>query len=92
MALQRKIFDEQHPLLGATLSGYGVCLTLMKRYGEAEEHLLDSYNIMKTVFGQEHDWTNIVVENLVKLYDAQGNSEKADEYRAMLENEKELQK
>lgn len=92
IALQRKIFDEQHPLLGATLSGYGICLTQMERYGEAEAFLLDSYGIMKAVFGPRHDWTHIVVENLIKLYEAWSKPEKAAEYRAMLEEDKDSEK
>jgi hypothetical protein len=49
-------------------SALGECLTVEKRYGEAEPLLLDSYNELKSKLGDQNKRTIEARQRLAKLY------------------------
>ncbi len=61
---------------------YGDCLLKMGRTSEAEEVLTQMYFGLSDAFGPSHGSTMDVAELLVMLYEAEGQPEKAAEYRA----------
>lgn len=65
-------------------STYGLCLTEMKRYHDAEDRLLPAYQGLRSVFGQSDPHTLTAAERLVELYERWGKSDRAAEYRALL--------
>jgi len=64
---------------------YGRCLTELKRFSEAEALLLGSYPVLREEFGAQHDRTRKAVEHLAALYESWGKTERAAEYRAVLD-------
>ncbi len=68
----------------AELQGeHGECLLRLRRYAQAEIPLLASYEVLKTVRGQQHAYTIEAVERLIRLYDGWGKPEEAARWRAM---------
>jgi thioredoxin-like negative regulator of GroEL len=65
-------------------SAYGVCLTKLERYEEAQEHLLAGYEGLKAARGEEHKQTRKTLQRLVELYDVWGKPEQAAQWRAKL--------
>jgi len=59
---------------------FGICLTRLERFEDAEEQLLRGYK--KLI--QDSVSTERVVARLVQLYETWGKPEKAAEYRAIL--------
>ncbi len=56
----------------------------MGRISEAEEVLTQAYLGLSDAFGASYGSTMEVAEHLVELYEAEGQPEKAAEYRALL--------
>lgn len=81
--MERNLLGARHPLLGATLSSYGACLTEVKRYREAEEKLLEAYGMLNALLGEQHERTKQTAERLVRLYEAWGKPDRAAEYEAV---------
>lgn len=54
------------------------------RYGEAEQMLIKALEFSRRVLGEEHAETLACQEDFVKLYEAWGKPEKAEEWRAKL--------
>ncbi len=72
-------------------SEYGVCLTKLERYEEAEEQLLAGSEGIEKAQGKEHKQTRKARQRLVELYEAwdaaepgKGHAEVAAEWRAKL--------
>lgn len=65
-------------------SHLGICLSKLKRYREAEEQLLAAYAGLKIARGEQHATTRNTVSRLIELYEAQGKSDQAAPYRALL--------
>jgi tetratricopeptide (TPR) repeat protein len=63
---------------------YGVCLTELGQYDEAEAELLAAYEGEARIRGEDHEKTRRCIESLIALYDAWGQPDKAAEYRALL--------
>ncbi|MCZ6690949.1 MAG: tetratricopeptide repeat protein [Planctomycetota bacterium] len=69
-------------------SNYGATLTALKRYEEAERHLLEGYEGLRDVIGG-HPRTRKALNRLIDLYTAWEKPEKAKEYRALLKKDPE---
>jgi serine/threonine protein kinase/tetratricopeptide (TPR) repeat protein len=67
---------------------YGTCLARLGRYLQAEQQLLDSLASLRAGRDDDQEATAEGVRRLVRLYEAWGQPEKADEYRAMLAESK----
>jgi len=59
----------------------GECLTIEKRYGEAEPLLLESYQSLKSSQGATNPRTRLAGQRLVTLYEAWGRPDVASRYR-----------
>lgn len=81
-----RVLPRTHLIMGVTLRKYGVCLTGLGRYAEAEEALLEGYDILDAALGSDHVHTRKALPNLVALYDAWGQPEKAEEWRKLSED------
>jgi len=64
-------------------SHLGACLVKLKRYREAEEHLLAGYAGLKAALGDQHAETQKAVSRLIELYQSWGKPEKANPYHAL---------
>jgi tetratricopeptide (TPR) repeat protein len=60
---------------------FGNCLVELKRYEEAEEHLLRSYRDLEAAVGPDHRRTIDIRQKLAGLYDAWGKPQEAGKYR-----------
>jgi len=67
---------------GLILRKHGRCLTSLRRYNEAEASLLEAHSILEGIAGPQHPQTAKVLVNLIELYDAWGQADKADSWRA----------
>ncbi|MDP9253750.1 MAG: tetratricopeptide repeat protein [Verrucomicrobiota bacterium] len=65
-------------------SALGECLTIEKRYNEAEPLLLESYESLKSSQGAINPRTQLALQRLVILYENWGRSDAATEYRNKL--------
>jgi hypothetical protein len=70
-------------MVNRTRSHIGGCLIKLKRYREAEEHLLVAYAGLKAARGEQHDLTRRTVSRLIELYEAWGKPDQAAPYRAL---------
>lgn len=77
----RITLDENHTLTGVVLMRYGVCLTGLKHYEQAEKSLLESYSILGSKLSPEHRRIQAVRSALVDLYEASGKPDQAGEFR-----------
>jgi hypothetical protein len=73
-----------HWMRWALLAGHARTLTAMRRFTEAETELLQAYDGFVNAVGVEHDRTTATVESLIDLYDAWGDADKANIWRAKL--------
>ena len=62
-------------------SNYGICLTKLGRYAEAEAELLEAHEGLQAALGAEHDRTQKAAAGLVELYEAWNEPEKANAFR-----------
>ena len=62
----------------------GECLTLLRRYQEAETLFLESYQALLDKRGQEDRLTQSTIRYLVALYEAWEKPEQAETYRALV--------
>jgi hypothetical protein len=65
-------------------SALGACLTALSRFDEAESLLLKSYEVIRKAKGDTHIGTQTATRRLARLYDALGNADLADQWRAKL--------
>jgi hypothetical protein len=68
----RRIFPPGHWFVGVALRRYGVSLTLQKKYPEAEDCLLESYDLLSQALGTENVRTQTTIRELVRLYENWG--------------------
>ncbi|MCP4662024.1 MAG: tetratricopeptide repeat protein, partial [bacterium] len=81
----RQTLPADHWWIPSTESILGGSLTGLGRCAEAEPLLLRSYPIVRDRTGERSVHTRIVLGRLVTLYEAWGKTEKAAEYRALLD-------
>ena len=88
LALYRKYLNPQSiPVLGAE-NVYGRCLVGVHRYGEAERVLVRLFPIIRKNYGDEDALES--ARALMTLYEETGRSEKAAEYRKLVERDTQL--
>ena len=62
----------------------GKLLTTVKRYAEAEEHLVKGYEAFREGAGKNHKVTREALNYLIQFYKKQGKTEKVKEYSSFL--------
>ncbi|PYX12871.1 MAG: tetratricopeptide repeat protein, partial [Acidobacteria bacterium] len=62
----------------------GECLTIEKRYNEAEPLLLESYESLKSSQGANNPRTQLALQRLITLYENWGKLDRARAYRENL--------
>ncbi|MHC4347832.1 MAG: tetratricopeptide repeat protein, partial [Planctomycetota bacterium] len=80
----RRAWPERHWITGAILGYYGKTLIELRRYEDAETHLLEAHDFILAGLGPAHERTIEQIESLASLYDAWGKPEQAAEWRAKL--------
>ena len=72
LEIRTRLLPSGNRLIGTTEGALGECLTMLKRYGEAEPLLLDSYKILGST-AVEHDLRKIkAVQRLTTFYQSWG--------------------
>lgn len=71
-----------HPFLPDIRITHGQSLIELTRYDQAADIIEDSYTRLDANVGTEHPRTQFAVKNLVALYEAAGDNERANFYRA----------
>lgn len=69
-------------LVGSTLRVWGRALSRLGRYQEAEDHLLEAWELQSVELGEDHVHTRSNIPPLVELYEAWGRTDDAAEWRA----------
>ena len=86
--LRQKALPETSSLTAEAAGALGACLAALGKYGEAEQRLLESHQILKAHQGGPQglppDTLRRVLSHLVSFYDTRDQPEKADEYREEL--------
>jgi len=75
----------EHVYLIRSLHGLGALLTNNDEYVEAEGFYREALELQRSQFGAKHPDVRKTVQRLIDLYDAWGDSQKADEFRTMQE-------
>ncbi|MEP6686482.1 MAG: tetratricopeptide repeat protein, partial [Verrucomicrobiota bacterium] len=75
---------KEHYWVALANSALGECLTIEKRYQEAEPLMLDSYESLRRSQGSSNPRTRLALQRLVALYDNWGEIDTASEYRSKL--------
>ena len=68
-------------------SGYGNCLLELDLPGQAEQPLLAAHAGLRKLFGEDSSRSRDVITLLIKMYDATGRPDRAEEYRRLLRPE-----
>jgi serine/threonine-protein kinase len=85
--IRTESLPKEHYWVALANSSLGECLTIQKRYQEAEPLLLDSYERLKKSQGSSNPRTGLALQRLVELYDNWGKADAAAEYRMKLPDE-----
>lgn len=81
----RSALPERHSRRGEYLRSFGGFLAKRDRYDEAENALLQSYQILQRALGVEHEQTIKTAQATMDLYDTWDKPQKAAEFRSLLE-------
>ncbi len=81
--IRRKVFGGEHFLTAKARTLLGACLVRLKRYGEAESLLEAAYGVISKQDPPRQRETLRVVNHLIRLFEARGQTAKADEYRRL---------
>ena len=68
--LRVELLPRDHFWVALANSALGECLTIQKRFVEAEPFLVESYNVLKTAQGEQNPRTNEARRRLLGLYQA----------------------
>jgi hypothetical protein len=82
--LADEVLPESHWFRGLAKVRYGVSLTGMQRFDEAEPMLLDGRSGLEKVFGPQHERTILATRELVTLYESWQKPDEAAKWRAVL--------
>jgi len=82
--IRTDLLPKGHYWVALANSALGECLTIEKRYNEAEPLLLASYESLKSSQGASNPRTQIALQRLITLYENWGRSDAANAYRAKL--------
>jgi eukaryotic-like serine/threonine-protein kinase len=80
LEIRTRLLPSGNQLIGTTEGALGECLIRLKRYGEAEPLLLDSYKILKSTARERDARTIEAVQRLITLYQSWGKAQKAADY------------
>jgi len=84
LPLGLKSLGEKNQDLAKLRYKYGLCLTKLGKYAEAEKELLTGFEVLRATMPLESHWVQRSVAAFVELYTAWGKSGRADEFRALL--------
>jgi tetratricopeptide (TPR) repeat protein len=79
--LHEENLPAKHFMTALTKGALGECLTIEKRYDEAEALLQASYNDLKTSQGDQNPRTIVARQRLLKLYEAWGKADEAKKFQ-----------
>jgi serine/threonine-protein kinase len=82
--IRTESLPNEHYWVALANSALGECLTIQKRYNEAEPLLLNSYETLKISQGAGNPRTTIALQRLINLYEAWNKPAQAAPYRALL--------
>jgi serine/threonine-protein kinase len=82
--IRTESLPKEHYWVALANSALGECLTIQKRYSEAEPLLLDSYQSLKKSQSADSPRTTIALQRLINLYEAWNKTDRATPYRALL--------
>jgi len=84
LEIRHRLVPAGNQLIGTTEGALGECLTMQKRYAEAEPLLLDSYKILKSTAVEHDPRIGEAIQRLTALYKRWGKFEKTAEYTSLL--------
>jgi len=79
--IRTESLPKEHFWVAMANNALGECLTIQKRFTEAEPLLLSSYESLKNSQGPHNPRTGIALQRLIALYEAWGKPEQAARYR-----------
>ncbi len=79
----RELMPDQESTIADSQRILGACLLALGRHEEAEEHLLDSYRVLRGDRGEQAA-ARAALDSLIELYDDWGRPAEAARYRALL--------
>ena len=82
--IRTDLLPKGHYWVALANSALGECLTIEKRYNEAEPLLLESYESLKSSQGASNPRTQIALQRLITLYENWGKLDTASAYRENL--------
>jgi len=82
--IRTDLLPKGHYWVALANSALGECLTIEKRYNEAEPLLLASYESLKSSQGASNPRTQIALQRLITLYEKWGRLDAASAYRDKL--------
>ncbi len=82
--IRTDLLQKGHYWIALANSALGECLTIEKRYTEAEPLLIESYNDLKASQGERHPRAVEALQRIVELYQASGDVDGLEKYRALL--------
>ena len=85
LAIREAALPPLHPDIADAEQFLGAAVLARRQYVEAERYLFESHQGLSAAFGDRDPRTRRALERLVALYDAAGNRQLADEYRARLQ-------
>jgi serine/threonine protein kinase/Tfp pilus assembly protein PilF len=84
LALQLSTMGDDNPRTTYAKVQLGNCLTGLRRFAEAEPHLREASEWLRTNRGIDNSYTQEVLARLVVLYDRWGRPAQAEQYRRLL--------
>ncbi len=79
----RSAFQPGDKRIGMHLAAHGALLIKVNRYEQAQDALLEAYDILESAVGPADEQTIQVVRNSLKLYEAWGKPDKAAEWHEL---------
>jgi tetratricopeptide (TPR) repeat protein len=86
VAVRRRVLGDEHPRTCLTLSRLAGMYMEQRRYPESEMAALSAYRGYVNRLGSDHEDARHVAGQLVALYEASGQKDKAEQWRATLGN------
>lgn len=84
LALREANLPAEHFMTALTRGALGECLTVQRRYGEAEPLLLASYGSLSRSQGAGNPRTTLALQRLVALYEKWGKPGQASQYLRLI--------
>ncbi len=78
----RRVLGEGDWGLGRALFYYGRTLMALEQYEDAEKTLVEAHGILHAAGGAQDVWTRVSVDALIEVFEASGDEQGADRWRA----------